>query len=136
MVVVTIATYLWYLTTVLGRVGDGPIENVAYAGSLIGAVVGAIVLSIVLNIVVAIVAGIVARRGPDQRDERDRVINRFGEAMGHSFVIIGAVAALGMAMATLPYFWIANVIYLCFVLSSLLSSAAKIIAYRRGLPRW
>ena len=132
MVVVSIATYVWYLTTVVGQLGDGPVENVSYAGNLIGAVVGAIVLSIVLNIIIAILV----QRVPDKRDERDRHINRFGEAMGHSFVIIGAVAAMLLAMGKLPYFWIANVIYLCFVLSSVLSSTAKIIAYRRGLPRW
>jgi hypothetical protein len=39
-------------------------------------------------------------------------------------------------MAEFGYFWIANVVYLCFVLSSVLASTAKIIAYRRGLPRW
>jgi len=136
MVVVTIAAYAWYVTTIVGQLGDRPIEDVTYIGALIGTVVGAIVLSIVLNIVIAIVVGIVAQQVPEKRDERDRDINRFGEAMGHSFVIIGATAALAMAMAKLPYFWIANVIYLCFVVSSLLSSTAKIIAYRRGLPRW
>ena len=132
MVVVTIAAYAWYVTTIVGQLGDRPIQDVSYVGNLIGTVVGAIVASIVLNIIVAILV----QRVPEKRDERDRDINRFGEAMGHSFVIIGATAALAMAMAKLPYFWIANVIYLCFVVSSLLSSTAKIIAYRRGLPRW
>ncbi|MFC7484351.1 hypothetical protein ACFQX7_35990 [Luedemannella flava] len=47
-------------------------------------------------------------------------------------MIIGGVAALGMAMAELPYFWIANAVYLAFILSSLLSSTAKIMAYRKG----
>jgi hypothetical protein len=34
------------------------------------------------------------------------------------------------------HFWIANVIYLAFNLSSLLSSARKIVAYRRGFTQW
>jgi hypothetical protein len=33
-------------------------------------------------------------------------------------------------------FWIANVIYLCFFLSAVLGAATKIIAYRKGFPRW
>jgi len=41
-----------------------------------------------------------------------------------------------MAMAEFDYFWIANVIYLMFVLSSLLGSTAKIIAYRGGFQPW
>ena len=41
-----------------------------------------------------------------------------------------------MAMAEWDYFWIANVIYLCFVLSAILGSIAKIVAYRQGFPQW
>ncbi len=41
-----------------------------------------------------------------------------------------------MSMAELNHFWIANVIYLAFVLSTLLGSAAKIAAYRRGFQQW
>jgi hypothetical protein len=39
-------------------------------------------------------------------------------------------------MAELPYFWIANAVYLAFFLSAALASVAKIVAYRRGLPAW
>ena len=42
----------------------------------------------------------------------------------------------GMSMAELNHFWIANAIYLAFGLSSLLGSAAKIVAYRRGFQPW
>jgi hypothetical protein len=34
------------------------------------------------------------------------------------------------------YFWIANVIYLGFVLSAILSSVTKVIVYRKGVPTW
>lgn len=40
--------------------------------------------------------------------------------VGQSFVVIGGVAALLMAMAEWEHFWIANVIYLAFVLSAIL----------------
>jgi hypothetical protein len=46
------------------------------------------------------------------------------------------VAALLMAMAEWDHFWIANVIYLAFVLSAILGSVAKIVAYRRGFQPW
>ena len=42
-------------------------------------------------------------------------------------------AALLMAMAKWDYFWIANVIYLGFVLWAVGGSALKLVAYRRGL---
>ncbi|WP_203974584.1 hypothetical protein [Planotetraspora silvatica] len=132
MVVVTIVAYATYLAVVLGRAGDIPLAEVPYAGALLWTVGGAVVASIVLHIVVAIASPEEA----DQKDQRDREINRFGEHIGQSFVVIGGVAALAMAMAELDYFWIANVIYLMFVLSSLLGSTAKIFAYRGGFQTW
>lgn len=132
MVVVTITTYTWYVVTILGRAATVPLAEVSYVGTLLWTVGGAIVGSIVLTIVVSIFFP----KDADKKDQRDREIHRFGEAMGQSFVILGAVAAMLMAMAEFQYFWIANVIYLCFVLSSVLGSTAKVIAYRRGLPLW
>lgn len=75
-------------------------------------------------------------KGADKSDERDREINRSGEYIGQSLVAIGGVAALGMSMAELSHFCIANSIYLAFMLSALLGSAVKVVAYRRGLQSW
>ncbi len=38
-----------------------------------------------------------------------------------------------MALLKMDYFWIANVIYLGFVLWAVAGSAIKLVAYRRGL---
>jgi hypothetical protein len=92
----------------------------------------AIAVTIFLHIVVAIPSP----RHAGKRDQRDREINRFGEYVGQSFVVIGGVAALIMSMAELAHFWIANVIYLTFVLSAILGSVTKIVAYRRGFQQW
>ncbi|WP_326586172.1 hypothetical protein [Streptomyces sp. NBC_01294] len=73
-------------------------------------------------------------RGGEDQDQRDREIHHFGEYIGQSFVVIGGVAGLVLAMAEVDQFWIANAIYLAFVLSALLGSAAKIVAYRLGFP--
>ena len=47
--------------------------------------------------------------------------------------VAGAAAAMLMAMAKWDYFWIANVIYLGFVLWAVGGSVLKLAAYRRGL---
>ena len=57
----------------------------------------------------------------------------FGEYASRWFLVAGAAAALVMAMAKVDYFWIANVIYLGFVLWAVAGSARKLMAYRRGL---
>jgi hypothetical protein len=132
MAVVAAGTYVAYLAIILGRAGHMALTEVSYVSTLLWTVGISIVASIVLNIVVAMGSP----RGADRKDQRDREIGRFGEHIGQSFVVAGGVAALVMAMARLDYFWIANAIYLAFVLSAILGSVAKIFAYRRGFQRW
>jgi hypothetical protein len=130
--VVSLAAYVVYLVTVLGRAGDVPLTEVPYAATLMWTIGAAIVVTIVLGIA----AGIASPKDDRRKDVRDREIYRFGDSIGQSFVVIGAVAAMAMSMAELAYFWIANVIYLMFVLSAVLSSVAKIFAYRKGFHPW
>jgi hypothetical protein len=132
MVVVTVCAYAVYLGLILGRAGDIPLAEVSYVAPLLWSIGGAIAASIVLTIA----AGIAAPGGGRQKDQRDREINRVSEHIGQSFVVIGAVAALLMSLAELRHFWIANAIYLAFVLSAVLGSVAKIFAYRRGFQSW
>ncbi|MEV7043363.1 hypothetical protein [Amycolatopsis sp. NPDC051061] len=125
-----IASYAVYLVVVLGRAGGRPLAEVPYVAVLLWTV-GA---SIVATIVASILAAMVSKDGG--KDQRDREIGRFGEYVGHSFVVIGAVAALLLAMAEAPHFWIANAVYLAFTLSAILGSVARIFAYRRGFQPW
>ena len=130
--VITVGAYAAYLTIILGRAENSPLTEVSYVSTLLWTIGAVIAVTIVAHIAVAIASP----KDADIKDQRDREINRFGEYIGQSFVVVGAVAALGMSMAELNHFWIANVIYLAFVLSTLLGSAAKIVAYRRGFQQW
>lgn len=132
MGVLAVGTYTGYLIVILGRAGDTPLAEVSYVAPLLWALGVSIAASIVIHTVVATFSPKDARK----KDQRDREINRFGEHIGQSFVVIGGVAALGMAMAELDYFWIANAVYLAFVLSAILGSTARIVAYRRGFQPW
>ena len=132
MVVVTVGAYAAYLTLVLGRAGHAPLAEVPYASTMLWTIGAAIAATVVLQTV----AATASPEGANKKDQRDREIGRFGEYVGHSFVVIGAVAALVMSMAELNHFWIANAIYLAFVLSAILGSVAKIVAYRWGFQPW
>jgi hypothetical protein len=128
--IAAIASYAVYLVLVLGRAGGRPLAEVPYVTALVWTV-GA---SIVVSIVAGILAAAISKDG--ETDQRDREIGRFGEYVGHSFVVLGAVAALLLAMAEAPHFWIANAVYLAFTLSAILGSIARIFAYRRGFQPW
>ncbi|MGI9271979.1 MAG: hypothetical protein ACR2QT_09395 [Woeseiaceae bacterium] len=132
MAVLTVGAYLVYLSVILGRAENTQLTEVPYIATLLWTIGAVIVASIVAHIAVAIASP----KDVDKEDQRDREIERLGEYRGNWFVVIGAVAALGMAMAELSHFWIANVIYLAFVLATLLGSVTKIVAYRRGFQQW
>ncbi|OKI49617.1 hypothetical protein [Micromonospora sp. CB01531] len=132
MGLVAVAAYAAYVVIVLGRADGHPLADVSYAGPLLATVAGSIVASIALHIVVSAVSP----EGANEKDQRDREIHRLGDHIGQSFLIVGGVAALAMALADWEQFWIANVIYLGFVLSAVVGSAAKIVAYRRGFQSW
>jgi hypothetical protein len=132
MALVAVAGYAAYVMVVLGRADGDRLADVSYAGPLLVTIVAAIVATIVLTIVVSIVSP----QGANEKDQRDREIHRVGDHIGQSFVVVGGVAALAMALAEWDPFWIANVVYLCFVLSAVVGSAAKVVAYRRGFQSW
>lgn len=131
--VVAVVGYTVYLSLVLPQViGGVAVEDVEYAPVMLWTIGGAIVATIVLRILVEIVFPSESTKG----DVRDREIDRLGTRVGGSFIVIGALGALVLAMLEADWFWIANVIYLCFVLSAILESITRLVAYRRGVPTW
>ena len=132
MLVVTVVAYATYVVTVVSRANGRLLPEVPYAATLLWTIGAAIVASIVAEIAI----GIVNPRASRGTDVRDRQIGRLGDYIGQSLFIIGAVAAMLMAMAGWDRFWIANVIYLGGVLSAVLGSIAKIVMYRRSFPQW
>jgi len=128
--VVAVLGYSLYVAVVMGRADGRALPDVPYAGTLLWTVGAAIAASVVAEVAMAVAAPGASRT----RDVRDREIGRLGDHIGQSFLVIGAVAAMLMAMADWDRFWIANVIYLCFVLSAVLSGITKVIVYRKSFP--
>jgi hypothetical protein len=130
--VISVVGYTIYLAVVLSQATGRPLVEVDYVPALLWTVGGAIVAGIVAGMLVSIGSP----RPKDRTDQRDKQIKWFGDRIGQSFVVIGAVAAMLLAMFQADYFWIANAVYLAFVLSALVGSVAKLVAYRAGLPEW
>ena len=127
--VTSAGAYLVYLVIVAGRVASTPVAQVPYVSVLLWTAVASIVASVVGRTLVETARPSDSRR----RDVRDKEINRFGEHASRWFIVAGAAAAFFMALAKWDYFWIANVIYLGFVLWAVVGSVVKLVAYRRGL---
>ena len=127
--VAVVGTYAVYLAIILGRLQSTPVAEVPYAWVLLWTTVASVVASTVGRTLVETVRPSDSRR----RDVRDKEIYRFGEYASRWFIVAGAAAGFFMALAKWEYFWIANVIYLGFVLWAVVGSVVKLIAYRRGL---
>lgn len=130
--ILAIVGYAVYLTIIFGAAGATPLTEVAFEWPMIWTILGSIVVAIVLSIPF----GIMFPKRAEKPDVRDKQIGRFGDHVGHGFVVAAALAAMLMALADWDRFWIANVIYLGFMLSAILSSVAKIVAYRKGFQPW
>jgi hypothetical protein len=136
-----------YFAIVLRQVPTVPVAQIAYQTPLliaIGAlvvltIVGAIVTAIVTAIGTAVTAEITGEGSVEdsvgdigRSDERDADINRRGELIGYYVSSAGAVGVMALAMLRYDQFWIANALYLSFVVGALVASVAKLVAYRRG----
>ena len=126
------AVFVAYLRTILARAQFAPLVEVAYVGPMLWS----IGIGVVGAIAAAILLAVAWPKEAEKTDQRDREVGRFGEFGGRAFIVVGAVTALVLAMAEARHFWIAQALFLGFYLSSLLEGAAKIVAYRRGVPTW
>ncbi len=138
-VVVMAAVSAVYSWVVFSQLGEVPVAEIAYQPPLVIAVIASIVLIIVGAIVTAIGTAISAEITGNgsvddigRTDERDINIGRRAELVGYYVSSAGVFVALGLTMLEYDYFWIANALYLSFVIASLVSSLVKLVAYRRG----
>ena len=127
--VTSAGAYGVYLVIVLGRLASTPVAEVPYGWVLLWTTVASVVASTLGRTLVETARPSDSRRA----DVRDKEISRFGEYASRWFIVAGAAAAFFMALAKWDYFWIANIIYLGFVLWAVVGSAIKLVAYRRGL---
>ena len=117
----SLVAYLVYLGVVL-------LTGTGYVAAMLWCIAAAIVVTLVLY-------AVLAARGPrEPKDERDREIGHFGEYVGRAAIGLGGVTAFVLALVEADHLWIANALYLGFMLSALLESTARIAAYRHGLP--
>lgn len=126
-IVTSVLAYAGYVIWLLTHSAD-PITSTAYQKPLLVSIGAAILVNIVAEIVLS-----TARPVERKFDVRDKEIQQIGDFTGSSLVVIGAIGGLLLALGEKDYFWIANAIYLGFVLSAIIGSMTKIGLYRAGM---
>jgi hypothetical protein len=127
--VVTIGSFAVYAAIIASRAGGRGVTTVAYAAPLLWTVGISVVASTLLRTMVE-----TARPSDSHRaDARDRDVNRFGEHIGGTVLAVAMTVPFVLALLRADYFWIANAIYAAFTVWAVVSTATKLLAYRRGL---
>jgi len=134
----TLAVFAPYFRFVFSKAANNELTR----GAVIGAFIGAVVLQTVIQITVHIGIAIASKR--DREDERDAAID--AAAQRNAYVVLGCltvVAAFGLttmsatsARSGAPEppspVLIAQILYLCFVVSELTRFATQVARYRLG----
>ena len=127
--VVTVGSFAVYCAIILARADGRSLADVSYVQPLLWTLGISVVASTLLRTVVETARPSDSRRS----DVRDRDINRFGEYIGALVLAVAMGVPFILALVRADYFWIANAIYAAFTIWAVVSTAAKLIAYRRGL---
>lgn len=130
--VIAVLGYTTYLVLVLTQLGGRPLAEADYVPAMLGTILG----GIVAGILGAIALGISNPREAGKSDRRDKQIEHFGERVGNSFIVLASIGAMILCWLQASHFWIANLLYLGFILAAILSTVARLVAYRRGLREW
>ena len=134
--VAVVVTYSAYAVIILGQLSGTAPADIDYVPTLLWSIGIGIVLAIVGRIVIEIAGGISAEmaghEAGHEADVRDRDIGRFGEYFAGTVLGIGMVVPFVLTLAEFDHFWIANAIYLAFVVSAVVGAIVKLVAYRRG----
>ena len=126
--VIAVALTAIYFAIILGQLPTTAVTEIDYQGPLLATIGSAIAVTIGGMIVI----GIASPTDAGKSDQRDKDINRLGEYVGGTVLAFGMIVPFGLAMAEVAHFWIANAMYLTFVVASICGTAVKLVLYRRG----
>jgi len=122
-----------YVIVVLQKAGDGPLTDVDWFPLMLWAIGISIAATIVISILWGIVAGLRDPKGATESDIRDRDIAQMGGRVEHSILVLVGLGIIALCAIGADVFWIANAMFLGFAVSTFVGSAARLVAYRRGL---
>ncbi|ADG74306.1 conserved hypothetical protein [Cellulomonas flavigena DSM 20109] len=125
---VAVAVWTGYALVVLRLAAGGPLAAVDYTSPLLRSVA----ISVVLTAVGRVVVEMVRPSETQKADVRDRDIDRRGEYVGGIVLAVAMVGPFALTLAEADHFWIANAMYLAFVLGAVVASLVKVVVYRRG----
>ncbi len=91
-------------------------------------------VSVVLMVIVLVVGhvAVAIASGPEERDERDRLISWRAESYSGWLAATGILAGITAMILSVPNVWVAHLLLLSLFLSEVLKLVLQLVYYRRG----
>ncbi len=128
MTTILIVVFGGYFAIVLGVIADSPDRDLAYTGLMVGVAVILTILAAVSHVLLAVVF----RSQANAYDERDRLVELRSERIAGYVLALGVCAGIGLAMAQVDVFWIAQALIGALVAAEVLDGIVKLVLYRRS----
>lgn len=131
---VSLAAILFVYASYFSQVFEGLVNNNLNKGEVAGLFIGAVVILVIIQVVLQIILAASNSKDADRpNDERDRL---FALRAGYASDWILSFGILTIAVAIflkdLDSLWAANLLFLLFVISQVVSYALTLFFYRRG----
>jgi hypothetical protein len=128
MTAILIVVFGGYFAIVLGVIADSPDRDLAYTGLMVGVAIILTILASVSHVLLALVF----RSQANTYDERDRLVGLRSERIAGYVLALGVCAGIGLAMAQVDTFWIAQALIGALVAAEVLDGIVKLVLYRRS----
>jgi MFS family permease len=122
-----------YAIVIAPQLASTPVAQIDWLAPMLWTIGGAVVGAIVLSILWGIFAGMRDRESVGRSDQRDRDIAHMGARVGQAFLVLAGLGAIALCAVEADWFWIANLLFAGFAVSSIIDGFARVVAYRRGL---
>jgi hypothetical protein len=129
MAAILVVVFGGYFALVVGEIAATPDRDVAYTGLLAGVAVVVTILAATSHVVLALLF----RSQANAHDERDRLIELRSERLAGYVLALGVWTGIGLAMAQVDAFWIAQALIGSLVAAEVLEGIVKVTLYRRGV---
>lgn len=128
MTAILVVVFGGYFALVLAVISEVPERDLAYTGLLVGVAVVVTILAAASHVLLSLVF----RSQANTYDERDQLVGLRSERVAGYVLAVGVCSGIGLAMAQVDAFWIAQTLIASFVVAEVLEGIVKVVLYRRG----
>ncbi|MFK8025037.1 MAG: hypothetical protein AB8G26_13845 [Ilumatobacter sp.] len=128
MTTILVVVFAAYFGLALGVVAESPDRDIAYTALLVMAAIVVTILAAASHVLLAVAF----RSQANAHDERDWLVGLRSERIAGYVLALGVFAGIGLAIAQVDAFWIAQALIASLVAAEVVEGIVKVALYRRA----